>query len=140
MTLNPSTGMLVSDLAAYLQTVANDVNSLWASNAVTWPVSFRTVILDTDEIICVDVPIEVFAVSAGISSTLEHLTIGREGMIRVLLFDDSITVVHSSDIQLKDSDNFPAQAGDVMIFVNRDGVPETSIEGYWKEIYRLIAA
>lgn len=140
MTLNPSAGMLVSDLATYLNTVASDVNSLWASNAVTWPVSFRVVSLDNTAITCVDIPIEIFAISAGSESSVVELLNSREGMLRVLLFDDSITVEHSSTLRLKDSDNFPAQAGDVMIFVNRGGEPETSTEGYWKEIYRLIQA
>ena len=139
MTLNPSAGMLVSDLATYLETVALDVNSLWASNAVTWPVSFRAVTLDDKNIVSVDIPIEIYAIAAGLESSLEELLTGRKSMIRVLLFDDTITVIHSATLVLKDSDDFPAQSGDVMIFVNRGGVPETSTEGYWKEIYRLVS-
>ena len=140
MTLNPTTPMLVSDLANYLSTVATDVNALWASNAVTWPVSFRSVTLDDNYIDCVDIPIEIFAITAGISSSLEELGLGREGMIRVLLFDGNVTIVNSSTLMTKDSDDFPAQDGDVMILVNRSGDPDTSTPGTWKEIYRLIQA
>lgn len=140
MTLNPAAPMLVSDLATYLSTVASDVNSLWASNAVSWPVSFRLVTLDDDYIDCVDIPIEIFAITAGISSSLEDLNLGREGMIRVLLFDGILTVVNSATLMTKDSDDFPAQDGDVMILINRGGDPDTSTPGVWKEIYRLIQA
>jgi hypothetical protein len=145
MTLSTTPPTLVSELSARFEAIAEDVNSLWAQNAAAaWNVAYRAeeIASGETELASEDVPIEVVALTGGAAISLGQITGGREGMLKILIADDAnITVVHDGTtpkIILAGSANLPMAAGDVLILVNRGGDPDTSTDGYWREISRTL--
>ena len=87
MTLDTARLSLVSDIATYLQTVASDVNSLWAqAGAAALLAYLEYLILSGEtEIAGSDIPIEVINLTCEAATNLTQITGARSGYLKILL-------------------------------------------------------
>ena len=143
----PADTDLVSSLGATHRETRAEVNALTASLLSAWTQTDVSVGVGETElevgVELTDVPIEVVDITAGAAETIDTISEGTDGHLKIFRFGDGNVSFDDGggniDLnQLPAGGTFTGSAGDVLILANVDGVPTVS-DGTWKEIHRFLA-
>jgi hypothetical protein len=142
MTLTPTVPSTIAGLVSALSNMIADVNSLWEQVAAnSWTVGSRDLALvaPATSFAGVSIPIEIIFLTADAPVSLEQITNGAEGAIKILVADDdNITLVHdAAGFVLRGGLDLALAAGNIIALLNRDGEVGVS-DGYWRELFRTI--
>uniref|UniRef100_A0A6H1ZVZ9 Uncharacterized protein n=1 Tax=viral metagenome TaxID=1070528 RepID=A0A6H1ZVZ9_9ZZZZ len=143
----PTDQELVSELPAYIRANRSAINAFESGNA-EYATTILTIAAATDTLIVgtdlANVDMEVIIISAAGACTLEKITGGTAGQIKIFVFqDDDITLQDGTKAdgkfylnQLPVGTTYAASQDDVIALVNIGGTG--AISGYWKEFNRQL--
>ena len=152
MTLNvnePTDQRLVSELASYIRADRVSINAIESAADSITITNFSVSAGSTTLVVGVDLSdlkIETVLISGIGASTIEYISGGVEGQIKIFVFQDN-------DISFRDGvksdgklylnhlpalSDFSAQQDDIIAFVNIDG-DGSAVYGYWKELWRQVS-
>lgn len=145
----PTDAELLSAFAAYIRETRAAVNALVAGasdvdvTALTVTAGLTTLTVGTD---LSEAAIEIIKVTGGGVAALQYILDGVDGQIKIFVFNDGNVSFVDADKSagqfylnhLPAYSNYDAAENDVLILINIGG-NGTTVQGYWKEIYRQVA-
>lgn len=142
----PADTDLVSSLGAVHRETRAEVNALIVSLLAAWTQTDVSVGVGITElevgVDLTDVPLEVVDITAGAAETIDTISEGTDGHIKIFRFaggnvslDDGGGNIDLN--QLPTGGTFTGAAGDILILCNVDGIPGAA-DGDWKEIHRFL--
>ena len=153
MTLNinePTDQRMVSELPAYIRENRSEINSMLAGildvsvNNLEVSAGATSFTIGTE---LESVGIEIIIISSNTSVDIANIYDGTEGQIKLFIFQDSNVDITDGNVktggafylnQLPAGSDFEPQQDDILVVVNIDG-DGSSIDGYWKEIFRTLS-
>lgn len=142
----PLDTILVSDLPAYIRENRVEMNALTVSLLAQWTETEIEIAGGTTElevgVDLTDVPVEVVRLTGAVAVTIDTISEGRSGHIKLLRFEDTNVTLDDGggNIQLNQPaaiGTFTGAVGDILILLNIDGNPGVD-DGDWVEVNRLL--
>jgi hypothetical protein len=152
MALNPNQPtdqVPVSELPSYIRANRAEINSFVSGGSDVTITDLMVSAGDTVLVLGTDltvIPIEVVKINSLGAATIDQITGGAEGQIKIFIFQGnnlSFRDGPKSNGQLYLNhlpalSDFSAQQDDVIALINIDG-DGSAVDGYWKELYRTLS-
>jgi len=131
---------------AYIRENRDEINTLWAaltagsSAESTHEMGAGEFTLEIGVDIA-DISLEVINLTGAVAVDLMQITDGSGGMLKIIRAGDgNVTVKHdASYISLNGGVDLALTAGNIIALVNIGGIPTSSINGIWYEVFRSTA-